>query len=48
MRLEATCRIQRLFFFGPGLEAFRVMMAEQRLANPDKFAHLRQEPGLDG
>jgi hypothetical protein len=25
-----------------------VMMADRRLANPEKFAHVRQELGLDG
>jgi hypothetical protein len=43
MRLDATSRIPRLFFTKPGLEALRVMMADRRLANPEKFAHVRQE-----
>jgi hypothetical protein len=30
------------------LGALRVMMADRRLANPQKFAHVRQELGLDG
>jgi hypothetical protein len=48
MRLDTTSRIARLFFTEPRLEALRVMMADRRLANPEKFAHLRQELGLDG
>jgi hypothetical protein len=48
MRLDATSRFPRLFFTKPGLEALRVMMADRRLANPEKFAHVRQELGLDG
>jgi hypothetical protein len=48
MRLDATSRVPRLFFTEPGLQALRVMMADRRLANPEKFAHVRQELGLDG
>jgi hypothetical protein len=48
MRLDATSRIARLFFTDQGLVALRVMMADGRLANPEKFAHVRQELGLDG
>jgi hypothetical protein len=48
IRLDATSRIPRLFFTEPGLDALRVMMADRRLANPEKFAHVRQELGLDG
>jgi hypothetical protein len=47
MRLDATSRA-RLFFTERGLDALRVMMADRRLANPEKFAHVRQELGLDG
>jgi hypothetical protein len=46
MRLDATTRIPRLFFTAEGLDALRVMMADRRLANPEKFAHVRQELGL--
>jgi hypothetical protein len=42
MRLDATSPLPRLFFTEPGL------MADRRLANPEKFAHVRQELGLDG
>jgi len=48
MRLDATSRMPRLFFTDPGLAALRMMMADRRLANPEKFAHVRQELGLDG
>jgi hypothetical protein len=48
MRLDATSRIPRLFFTEPGLDALRAMMADRRIANPEKFAHVRQELGLDG
>jgi 2-hydroxychromene-2-carboxylate isomerase len=48
MRLDATSRLPRLFFTEPGLKALRVMMADRRLANPEKFAHVRHELGLDG
>jgi 2-hydroxychromene-2-carboxylate isomerase len=48
MRLDATSRLPRLFFTEPGLKALRMMMADRRLANPEKFAHVRQELGLDG
>jgi hypothetical protein len=48
MRLDTTSRIARLFFTDLGLDALRVMMADRRLANPEKFAHVRQELGLDG
>jgi hypothetical protein len=48
MRLDTTSRIARLFFTGQGLDALRVMMADRRLANPQKFAHIRHELGLDG
>jgi hypothetical protein len=48
MRLDATSRVPRLFFTEPGLQALRVMMADRRLAIPEKFAHVRQELGLEG
>jgi hypothetical protein len=48
MRLDDTSRFPRPFFTEPGLEALRVMMEDGRLANPEKFAHVRQELGLDG
>jgi hypothetical protein len=48
MRLDTTSRIARLFFTDQGLDALRVMMVDRRLANPQKFAHIRHELGLDG
>jgi hypothetical protein len=48
MRLDTTSRIARLFFTDTGLDALRAMMTDRRLANPEKFAHVRQELGLDG
>jgi hypothetical protein len=48
MRLDASSRIPLLFFTEPGLDALRVVMADGRLANPQKFAHVRQELGLYG
>jgi hypothetical protein len=48
MRLDATSRTARLFFTDPGLDALRVMMADRRLANPERFAHVRKELGLGG
>jgi hypothetical protein len=48
MRLDTTSRIPRPLFTERGLDALRVMMADRRLANPEKFAHVRQELGLDG
>jgi hypothetical protein len=47
MRLDATSRMPGLFFTDLGLAALRVMMADPRLANPEKFAHVRQELGID-
>jgi hypothetical protein len=47
MRLDATSRMPGLFFTDLGLAALRVMMADRRLANPEKFAHVRQELGID-
>jgi len=48
MRLDTTSRIPRLFFTDAGLDDLRAMMGDPRLANREKFAHIRQELGLDG
>jgi hypothetical protein len=48
MRVDTTTRVPRLFFTEEGLAALRLMMADRRLANPEKFAHIRQELGLAG
>ena len=47
MRLDVTARWPRLFFTDAGLAALRTMMADARLADPAKFAHVRQELGLN-
>ena len=47
MRLDDTGRLPRLVFTGTGLAALRTMMADKRLADPVKFAHVRQELGID-
>jgi hypothetical protein len=47
MRLDTSSRFPRVFFTEAGLTALRVMMADARLANPVKFAHVRQELGLE-
>ena len=47
LRLDATSRWPRLFFSDAGLAALRAMMADPRLADPAKFAHVRQELGID-
>jgi len=47
LRLDTSTRWPRLFFTEAGLVALRAMMADARLANPAKFAHVRQELGID-
>jgi hypothetical protein len=47
MRLDADGRFPRLFFTKAGLVALQAMMADRRLADPQKFAHVRQELGID-
>jgi chromatin segregation and condensation protein Rec8/ScpA/Scc1 (kleisin family) len=47
MRLDTSQRLPRLFFTEAGLVELRRMMADRRLADPTKFAHIRQELGLD-
>ena len=47
MRLDAATRQPRLFFTDAGLAALQAMMADKRLADPAKFAHIRQELGID-
>lgn len=46
-RLDARGPLPRLFLTEDGLAALRRMMADRRLANPQKFAHVRQELGID-
>ncbi len=47
LRLDTTGRLPRLFFTEAGIEALRTMMSDRRLADPEKFAHIRQELGID-
>jgi hypothetical protein len=47
MRLDARSHPPRLFFTDEGLIELRAMMADRRLADPVKFAHIRQELGID-
>jgi len=47
MHLDAGGQPPRLFFTEQGKSALRAMMADKRLADPQKFAHIRQELGLD-
>ncbi len=47
MRLDTGQSLPRLFFTEPGLAALRTMMTDRRLAAPEKFAHIRQELGID-
>ena len=47
MRLVVTSRWPRLFFTDAGIEALRAMMADTRLADPTRFAHVRRELGID-
>jgi hypothetical protein len=47
MRLDTSQRLPRLFFTETGLAELRTMMMDRRLADPRKFAHVRQELGID-
>src|ERR1700758_88876 len=47
MRLDAGSRPPRLFCTDAGLVELRAMMADRRLADAVKFAHIRQELGID-
>jgi len=47
MRLDPSSNIPRLFFTASGSAALRQMMADRRLADPVKFAHVRRELGID-
>jgi hypothetical protein len=46
MRLDTTQHWPRLFFTEIGMAALRTMMMDRRLADPVKFAHIRQELGI--
>jgi hypothetical protein len=47
MRLDQSRPIPRIFFTETGVVALRQMMADRRLADPMKFAHVRRELGID-
>ena len=47
MRLDTGGQFPRLFFTDAGLTALRAMMMDPRIADPKKFAHVRQELGID-
>src|SRR5271155_2867736 len=47
MRLDATERFPRLLFTEAGIVELRAMMTDRRLADPKRFAHVRQELGID-
>lgn len=47
MRLDQSRPIPRLFFTETGTVALRQMMADRRLADPVKFAHIRRELEID-
>ena len=47
LRLDDTLRPPRLFFTDAGTTALRAMMADRRLADPVKFAHVRRELGIE-
>jgi hypothetical protein len=46
-RTSRNCRPPRLFFTETSLTTLRAMMANGRLADPVKFAHVRRELGID-
>ena len=47
MRLDTSDRFPRLFFTDAGMAELRAMIMDRRLADPAKFAHVRQELGID-
>jgi hypothetical protein len=47
MRRDADSRPPRLFFTDTGLVELRAMMADRRLTDAVKFAHIRRELGID-
>ncbi len=47
MRLDTSDRLPRLFFTDAGMAELRAMIIDRRLADPAKFAHVRQELGID-
>jgi hypothetical protein len=47
MRLDTSDRLPHLFFTETGMAELRAMMTDRRFADPAKFAHVRQELGID-
>jgi len=47
MRLDTGRRLPTLFFTEAGLVVLHAMMSDRRFADPAKFAHIRQELGID-
>jgi hypothetical protein len=47
MRLDADSRPPRLFVTDEGLVELRAIMADRRLADAVKFAHIRRELGIE-
>ena len=47
MRLDISERLPRLFFTETGLAELRAMVADRRFVDPKRFAHVRQELGID-
>jgi hypothetical protein len=47
MRLDTSEHLPRLFFTKAGIIELRAMMADRRFADPKRFAHVRQELGID-
>ncbi len=47
MRLDTSDRLPHLFFTEAGMAELRAMMADRRFVDPAKFAHVRQELGID-
>jgi hypothetical protein len=45
--LDPHTRPPRLFFTAADLAALQAMMRDRRLADPEKFAHVRVELGID-
>jgi hypothetical protein len=46
MQIDTTQRWPRLLFTETGLGALRTMMMDRRLADPERYAHIRQELGI--
>jgi hypothetical protein len=48
VEVRITTRWPRAFFTEAGLAALRQLVLDRRAMNPERFAHLRAELGLDG